>query len=222
MGKTLQELGLKEEVLPTAGEDLDDLPVFGSWAPPPPPGPYRFKLPMDLSAVWEPFLAPDKTPPERVRMLFDRDHPLQIVQCPKGVDLVGEPFETRLSNNERKRGKKGSDSKAASDLDYLLRALGERVKPRSNTEYIRMVQRHAGKEFAADITYNWQCSDQRDGRWADPTGTVHLMEGRKGCGEKFYEKDVPKQADGKVPLEVDCSSCGARLRAFANVDNIRS
>src|SRR5262245_10866366 len=147
MGKTLQELGLREEALPTAGEDLEDLPTFGGFAPPPPAGPYRFKLPQDLNAVWSLFDTPELEPKQRVRLELDRDHPLLITQSPKGVSN-GEPFETNLTNKERKRGK--SSEVKASDLDYLLRALGDKAKPKSNPGYIKAVQAHAGQEFGAD------------------------------------------------------------------------
>jgi hypothetical protein len=221
MGKSIQELAstLKEEALPTGGEGLDDLPVFGGFTPPPPAGAYRFALPQDLSAIWDVFDTPEKTPPQRVKAQFDRDHPLVIVQSPHGKSN-GEPFETRLTNNERKRGKGGAV--VASDLDYLLRALGETVKPKSNRECMAMVQRHGGKQFGADIRYNWRCSPDRDIRYRDAQGAVQVQEGKKGCDARYYEEDVPKNADGSVPYEINCGQCGALLRAFANLDNLRS
>lgn len=221
MGKSIQELAgeLKEEVLPTSGQDLDDLPTFGSFTPPPPPGAYRFKLPADLSSIWDLFDVSDKTPPQRVKATFDRDHPLLIVQSPGGRSN-NEPFETRLTNNERARGK--DKAVTASDMDYLLRALGEKQKPRSNREYIQVVQRHGGKEFGGDIRYSWRCSTDRDIRARDAAGAVQVVEGKKGCGESFYQEDVPKNAAGEVPYEIQCGNCGALLRAFANLDNLRA
>lgn len=221
MSKSIQELAseLKDDVLPTSGQDLDDLPTFGSFTPPPPPGAYRFKLPGDMSAIWDVFDVADKTPPQRVKAIFDRDHPLLIVQSPQGRSN-GEPFETRLTNNERKRGRDGAV--VASDMDYLLRALKEKTKPRSNREYMATVQRHAGEEFGADLRYSWRCSPDRDIRARDAQGSVQVVEGHKGCGEAYYQEDVPKLADGSVPYEINCGSCGALLRAFANLDNLRS
>jgi hypothetical protein len=221
MGKTLQELAgeLKDEVLPTSGQDLDDLPTFGSFAPPPPPGAYRFQLPSDLSSVWDLFDVADKTPPQRVKITFDRDHPLLIIQSPQGKSN-GEPFETRLTNNERSRGK--DKSVVASDLDYLLRALGSKTKPKSNREYMTVVQSNAGKQFGADLRYSWRCSKDRDIRARDGAGQVQVVEGKPGCGESYYQEDVPKTADGSVPYEIQCGGCGALLRAFANLDNLRS
>ena len=221
MPKSIQELAgeLKDDVLPTSGQGLDDLPTFGSFTPPPPPGAYRFELPRDLSAIWDLFDTPEKTPPQRVKATFDRDHPLVIVQSPQGKSN-GEPFETRLTNNERQRGK--DKAVTASDMDYLLRALGVKTKPRSNREYMQTVQQHGGKQFGADLRYSWRCSKDRDIRARDPQGQVQVIEGKKGCGASFYQEDVPKGANGEVPYEITCGDCGALLRAFANLDNLRS
>jgi hypothetical protein len=221
MSKSIQELAgqLKDEALPTAGQELEDLPIFGGFTPPPPPGAYRFQLPKDLTTVWDLFDVPDKQPPQRVRLTFDRDHPLLIVQSPKGASN-GEPFETRLTNNERGRGK-GKEI-IASDLDYLLRALGDKSKPNNNRGYMQAIQQHAGQEFGADLRYSWRCSKDRDIRARDGQGQVQVVEGKKGCGEAYYQEDVPKGADGAVPYEINCGQCGALLRAFANLDNLRA
>jgi hypothetical protein len=221
MGKSIQQLAgeLKDEVLPTSGEGLDDLPTFGGFTPPPPPGAYRFQLPADLSSIWDVFDTPEKTPPQRLKAQFDRDHPLLIIQSPQGKNN-NEPFETRLTNNERKRGKGGTTT--ASDMDYLLKALGETQKPKSNRAYMEVVQRYAGKQFGADLRYSWRCSRDRDIRARDDNGQVQVVEGKKGCGEAYYQEDVSKGPDGQVPYEVTCPNCGALLRAFANLDNLRS
>jgi len=172
-----------------------------------------------LNAVWDLFDVPDKTPPQRVRMVLDRDHPLLIVQSPGGKNN-NEPFETRLTNNERPRGK--DRSVVASELDYLLRALGEKGKPKSNREYMTMIQKHAGREFGADIRYSWTCSKEREKRAKDQNGAFTKIEGSHGCGEKYYQEDVPKDANGQVPFEVMCSACGNWMNAWANLDNLRS
>jgi hypothetical protein len=221
MSKSIQELSsqLKDEQLPTAGQDLEDLPTFGGFAPPPPAGAYRFQLPSDMSAIWDLIDVADKTPPQRVKANFDRDHPLLITQSPQSKSN-GEPFETRLTNVERGRGK--DKAVTASDLDYLLRALGDKQKPKSNREYMQAVQKHTGKQFGADLRYSWRCSKDRDIRARDANGQVQVVEGKKGCGEAYYQEDVPKNADGSVPYEITCGQCGALLRAFANLDNMRS
>src|SRR5438093_911844 len=150
MGKTLQDLGLKDDLLPTAGQDLDTLPDFGAFRDPPQPGAYRFQLPDDLTAIWELFET-TKTPSTRVRAIFDADHPLTIVQSP-GNRYNGEPFTTRFSNDERNRGSLGMHS----DMDFVLKALGGvKTKPKSNRDYIQALQQHKGKQFGADIRYSW-------------------------------------------------------------------
>lgn len=221
MGKSLQDLGLKEEALPTAGQALADLPEFGSFREPPQPGAYRFKLPTDLSSIWDVYDTPTKQPPQRIRAIFDKDHPLTIVQSPGGK-ANNDPFETRISNEERSRGK--DKSIVASDMDYVLRALKVEQKPGSNRAYIDAMKLQGGKEFSADIRYSWKCSSTRNIRVKDAAGAVQEVEGRKGCDTSFYQEDLPnggKDAVGNVPTQIQCT-CGALLRCFANLDNIRS
>ena len=221
MGKSLQDLGLKDDTaFPTAGQDLAGLPEFGQFREPPQPGAYRFALPTDLSTLYEPYDTPTKVPPQRVRVIFDRDHPLTIVQSPQGR-ANGEPFETRLSNEERPRGK--DKAIVASDWDYLIRALGVKQKPAGNKAYIQALLPHAGKQFGADIRYSWKCDPKRNIRVKDQQGNVVEVQGRPGCGNPYYQEDLPnggKQPDGLVPTQIQCQ-CGALLRCFANLDNIR-
>lgn len=216
MSKSLDELGLAADPLPTAGQDLADLPEFGSFEPPPQPGPFRFKLPGDLKAIYDVFDVA-ALGGQRIRVIFDREHPLLITQS-LGGKYNGQPFQTRLSNQERARGK--DKSVVASDLDYLLRALGDKAKPASNRGYIEALMKHAGAEFGADLRYAWRCSSDRDIRTRDQAGAVQVVEGQQGCGRAYYAEDVPKNADGTTPYEIPCE-CGAMLRAFANVDNLR-
>jgi hypothetical protein len=215
--KSLEDLGLKADTLPTAGQDLADLPEFGSFEPPPQPGPFRFRLPGDLGAIYDVFDAEGLG--QRVRAIFDREHPLLIVQS-LGGKYNGQPFHARVANNERNRGKKGSGV-VASDWDYLLRALRMKAKPTSNKGYIEALRGYSGQEFGADLRYSWRCSGDRDIRVRDAAGTVQAVEGTKGCGEAYYQEDVPKNPDGTTPYEITCS-CGALLRAFANLDNFRA
>lgn len=216
MGKSLQDLGLKDEPLPAA--NLDEAPVFGSFAPPPEPGAYRFKLPTDLSGVWDTI---DSSKGQRINMILDGDAPLLITQSANGRH-VGEPFQTRLSNVERKRGK---DAGEFSDLDYLLKAFGIKTRPAGNRAMIEAIRPHKGGEFGADVVYNWSCSEKRDKRVkvTAPDGTVstQVQEGQKGCGARYYQNDIPKNPDGSVPLEIQCGQCGASLRAFAQLENFR-
>lgn len=223
MGKSLNDLGLKDEKLPTAGQTLDDLPQFGQFAPPPQPGPMTFKLPGDLTNLWDTFEV-EKTPgtkETRVQIEFDASAPL-LIQQSAGNRYNNEPFQTKLNNNERARGK---DKKMASDLDYLIAAIDgpTAVRPDSNRGYIERVRAYAGKLFGGDMRWSWRCSKTRDKRVKDEQGNTVAVPGHMGCGEAYYQEDVLnlKQADGDFPLEISCK-CGAVLRAFGNIDNIRA
>lgn len=218
MGKSLQNLGLKEEALPTAGQALDDLPEFGTYREPPQPGDYRFQLPDSLDAIWDVYDATGKG--QRIRAVFDRDAPLMIVQSPGGLSNL-QPFETRISNEERPRGK--DKAVVASDMDYLLKAMKHKTKPRTNREYIDALKQYAKRQFGASIRFSWSCSTSRNIRVADGQGGVQEVPNKPGCGNKYYQEDLPnqgRQPDGKVPVQIQCQ-CGAVLRAFANLDNIR-
>lgn len=218
MGKSLNDLGLKEEALPEG--DLTDLPEFGSFTPPPQPGSYRFQLPKDLSQIWD--LVEAKVG-QRVNAIFDKDHPLMIVSSVDG-SYNGQPFETRLSNVERKRGKKDGDGPEVSDLDYLLAALGEKDRPKTNKAYAQKLQTYGGQQFSGNIEYAWTCNDKKNIRMKrdpnDPNSPTEEVEGKLGCGLKYYAKDVPKNADGTTPLTIQCS-CGNVVRAYANLQSIR-
>lgn len=220
MGKSLNDLGLKDEKLPeTAG--LDELPQFGAFAPPPQPGPMTFKLPGDLTNLWDTFEV-EKTPgvkETRVQIEFDANAPLMIVQSVGNVHN-NEPFQTKLNNNERARGK---DKKMASDLMYLIAAIDgvTAAKPDSNKGYIEKVRGYGGRLFGGDMRWSWRCSKTRNIRVKDQAGATVEVPDRKGCGEAYYQEDVSKQTDGTFPMEVQCK-CGAVLRAFGNIDNIRA
>src|SRR5258706_4788974 len=166
MAKGLKDLGLKDEPLPTAGQALDDLPQFGQFTPPPQPGPMRFQLPKDLTNIWDTFENKDKQ--TRITAIFDASAPLLIVQSAQGR-YNGEPFQTRLNNNERARGK---DKKLASDLDYLIAAIEgpAALRPTTNKEYITRVRAFNGKEFGGDMRYSWKCSKDRNIRVKNDNG----------------------------------------------------
>jgi len=222
MGKSLSDLELKDEKLPTAGEALNDLPQFGQFAPPPQPGPFRFKLPADLSNMYDTFeVEKNGVKSTRVQMEFDANKPLLIVQSAR-ERYNKEPYQTKINNNERARGK---DKKLASDMDYLIAAIDgpDAIKPANNREYLTRIQGYGGKEFSADIRWSWRCSKTRNIRGKDEAGNVVEVENKPGCGEAYYQEDVLnlKTADGEFPLEIACK-CGAVLRAFGNLDNIRA
>lgn len=220
-GKGLNDLGLKNEAMPQG--TLDDLPEFGGFTPPPQPGPYRFQLPVNLSKAWDVLDIAEKG--QRVKLVLDKDAPLLIVQSPSGK-VNGDTFQTQLTNVERKRGK---DAGEHSDMDYLLKAFGEKAKPKTNQEYCQKVMANAGKEFGSDIRWTWFCNDKKNIWTLGEDGKLTEVEGTKGCGRRYYQegqtsKDdqkIAKQEDGNFPLQVTCV-CGGVVRGFASLDNIRA
>lgn len=228
-GKSLQDLGLRDEELPTAGQLLDELPEFGARTPLPQPGSFRLRLPKDLSQCWAVIdVTKNGKEEQRVKLLFDKDNPLLIVQS-VGNRYDGQPLETNLTNNERARGNSGV---VASDLHYLVKAMGEKTVPKTNAAWVRLINGFGGREFGADWQYSWQCSENRDIYVPDGQGGTQKVEGRKGCGWRYYMGDsqpnptkkvgyIQRPAGGDVPTDIQCQ-CGAQVRAFGNLDNIRA
>lgn len=218
----LSDLGLTNE---RVGEAIDYNLIpdqMGSFQPPPQPGSYRFQLPNDLNNIWESFdYTSGKNPGKRLRAKFDDSYPLTIVQSP-GKVADGLPFQTSISNAERKRGKKDdATAPEVSDMDYLLRdAFGLEAKPATNLAYAQELMKHAGEVFGADLEWSWRCNVNRAIRVDNGAGGVTEVPTQMGCGTGYYQKDVPKQEDGTYPERITCQ-CGAQVRAFANMTRYR-
>lgn len=228
--KDLSPAPLKDAV------DFGNLPdQVGSFTPPPPPGPYRFKVPATLGEANF-----DKVDTQeygdRVTVKFDETAPLEIVQSPNGGGLNGTPLQIRVSNVPRERGKKGSGV-FASDFDYLLQALKEESRPTSNLGYAQALLKHKGDTFGADVEWSWNCNPKRAARFAqdDGAGGVTYSEvlnqetgqPHQGCGRRVYQSDktieqLKAANNGAFPLHIDCPQCGASVRAFPDLRKYRS
>ena len=204
-----------------AGFDVnyDDVPEqLGGFAPTPPPGSYRFRLPGDLANIWEQFdVTIDDKPQKRLRAQFEESSVLTITSSVSG-DQDGNAFRTRITNVERKRGK--SDAKA-SDMLYLLRALGDEQHYASNKAYAEALMKFAGKEFVADVEWAAWCNSNKPIRSQDEDGNTVIVESQNGCGERVYQRDIPK-VDGAYAETFGCPGCGALLRAFPNLARFRA
>lgn len=220
--------------------DMANLPDQSRQFPDPPqPGSYRFRMPRLTPANFEP-VQTDKGP--KVKVKFDDNAPLLIVQSPGGV-TNNEPFTTQLSNVTRERGKKGSGT-FASDWDYLNQALGHTTRPATNKAFAEQLiadsQKEGGAEFGADVEFNWHCNNSRDAYFpkldpatqqpttelekipaVDPTTGQPTGKFHQGCGTRYYQKDVDK-VDGKYPVRIICKKCTAQVRAFANLTRFRA
>ncbi len=118
-----------------------------------------------------------------------------------------------------------------SDMDYINRdVFGLSGKPGngSNLAYAQEFQKHGGEEMAADITWNWYCNPKKNIYADNGSGGFQQIDGQPGCGTSYYQRDVQKvpvdpnnPALGTGwPLRIQCT-CGANVRAFANLGNFR-
>lgn len=221
---SLNDLKLTKEVIEHDVADLDALPAqMGMRTPTLQPGPYVFALPA-LAALREAFdVVKREGEPDRLAVVFRDEAALIIAQAPD-KELVGKPFNNRLSNVARKRGK---GEVKVSDLDYLLQALGEKKMPNTNPAYGEAILRYAGRTFGADVELSYYCNNKNPIRTEDASGqtvTLDGQEGRglqKGCGSRFYQKDVSKDEEtGKFPIKIGCD-CGAILYANENLVRFR-
>lgn len=215
----LNQLGLGNEKL--EGADFDDIPenLGQSFPDPPQPGAFRFKLPADLSAIWSKVTSTDYG--ERIKAHFEDQHELQIVQSPN-KEHDGETFRWQVTNIPRERTK---EKILVSDMDLLLRALGETKRPANNKAYAQTLMKYAGKEFGATIELSWRCRDDKEIYVDDGTGTgaTVKVDDKLGCGARYYQRDVQK-VDGKYPIRITCANpeCGANIRAFPNLGGFKA
>jgi len=197
--------------------DFDNLPEqMGGFQDPPQPGSYRFETPKSFTgANFEEYEDEGR---KYLRVKFDQNAPLRIVQS-VNPDYTDTPFTTRLSNEPRRRGK-GEDAPKASDLDYYIKAVKhEGARPASNKAWAQAIIASGGKQWGADIEFSWVCNPNKNIYSVNDAGTAVEVEGQKGCGAKYYQRDIAK-VEGKFPVRIECS-CGAQVRAFANLTRFR-
>jgi hypothetical protein len=121
-----------------------------------------------------------------------------------------------VSNVERPRGK---DKIKVSDMAYLLRALGhdKPLKNGANLDWAKALLQYAGKEFDATIEVQAFCNDKKDIYAEDGQGGSQVVEGTKGCGARYYQRDLEGlKENGVYPERFTCTgnngACGASLR----------
>lgn len=238
----LSDLKLGTDAVGDDTTDFANMPdqMGGAFPDPPYPGAYRLQLPnaQAMQSIWDLVDYEGegvKNPGKRIVAKFNSDAPLVIVQSAGGA-MDGEPWQTRISNVERRRGKKDDPTAPfVSDMDYLLRdAFGVETKPKTNMAYAQALTQFAGKDFGVDISWSWRCDPKKNIRVEDETaaGGYKEVEGQPGCGNKWYEQDItksgllvladPEKPEGRkvFPLRITCP-CGANVRAFANIERFR-
>lgn len=214
---SLENLGLSNEQL--QGASFDDIPenIGQSFPDPPQPGTYRFRLPASMAAIWAKVASANHG--ERINALFEEGAELVIVQSPGGAHN-GEEFRYRCSNVPRERTK---EKILVSDMDLLLRALGETARPSTNKAYAQALMKYAGKEFTATVEFSWRCRDDKEIYVDDGAGGTAKVDGKMGCGTRFYQRDVAK-VEGAYPVRITCSNpeCGSNIRAFPNLTGFKA
>lgn len=223
----LSELQLKEDQQ-IAGGDWADLPEqLGSFADPPQPGHYRVRFPSAgaIGESWDVIDVTKPAPGQRIVSKLQGDAALVIVHA-ANQKYINEPLETRISNAERKRGK--DETKLASDMDYALIATKYTgPRPQGNRAYAEAFLTVANKEIKVDWEYSWYCNPNKPARINDGQNGVVVCDGQegrpdqKGCGTRYYQKDIDKQPDEKTgemvyPVTIQCQ-CGASVRAFGQI-----
>lgn len=215
----INDLNLKEEdIVP----DYNEIPEeFGQRTPPPQPGTYVFKLPEDLTSVWEPFEANiNGEQKQRIRAVLRDEHALIM----SGNGRENEPFGAYISGAERPRGKERTP---VSDLTYLVRCFGE--KPRTPKEHATALIKHGGESFRADVEWSAYCNPKKDAYFevkeTDDDGNEVIVtkqvEGTQGCSENYYQQDIPRDEHGLYQQRFTCGKCGASLMAFPSLRNFK-
>jgi hypothetical protein len=206
--------------------DPDELAgQIGSYIPVPQPGTYRFKLPGDLTSVYE---TVDTPKGQRIKAVF-RDESALF------VETLNQPFPyVALSSEEREVGKA---KKPGAELAYLLTALGEDKLPGfSNSRgYAQALQKHSGESFVADVDWSVNCSTKKDIWVFDEEAKKTIKkEGTKGCGRLYATSEfdsknanggksilIPKYEDGNLSDRFPCE-CGAQLKvSFPRLKNFK-
>lgn len=214
---SLQDLGLGNEKL--EGAEFGDIPenLGQSFVDPPQPGKYRFKFPTNMTAIWAGI--DSEKHGKRINAIFNEGSSLTIVQSPNTTTLPGEEFDTRISNVPRERTK---EKILVSDMDLLLRAMGVTQRPKTNKDYAQALMKFGGKEFEATVEWSYRCDPKKEIYADDGTGNQQKVEGKFGCGARYYQRDVPKE-NGLQPIRITCGNpeCGASIRAFANLTGFK-
>lgn len=213
---SIHDLGLNDE---PRGLDFNAMPTgMGSRPVTPQPGIYKFRLPSE-DALFNAFDVIDDGTDKILQVKF-RDEAMLF-----NVSL-NNWYSTNV-NNRIRSFKRGEDNITFSDLSLLIAATKVPVPDNpTDTDLANALVSAAGKEFMAEHTLSTACSSKRDVYRDGKT-----IPGLKGCGlsyssDPYTKKDgtevlpIPKDA-GALALRFTCS-CGAELRAWANLRGFRS
>lgn len=224
----LDELTLGADPIATDEVPTENIPEQGgSYIPLLPFTTFQFRLPDDLAECWEAFEHTDATTgakTQRVRLRLDASHPLVVVGGPRD----GAVMTATISSVPRPRGR---EKQPIADLFYLLRtSLADKTPIRTQSDWIRAINAHAGRSIWLDLGGSARCDDTRV-RYIltvnpeDPESylAVEDPDGHHGCGHKYYTRDVKRDPETGQPLErFQCDKCGASLRVFQQIEKFKA
>lgn len=213
---------------------------FGDFAPAPQPGRnYAFMLPrFDPDTDWNEYDAAEGI--RRLALQFGGRKegavpPLTVLESPTGKH-VGDPVNTRISNEERTFGEKNKDKSAVSPMHYLMVALGEDPSGWSNMKFAEALIRHSNGKFRARVQWQTNCNPKNNIYvWdADQNKSVE-QEGTPGCDTKWANREFTNGKGVKtyqIPYKTDeglthefantfTCHCGAYLRPFVEISNFQ-
>lgn len=208
----LSELGLSNAVL----EDVDYTSIpeeRGEFTPPLQPGPYVFELPSptNLESSWEVIA---RNGEQRVQAVLTGESSLI-------AHLAGnatQNFSAWINNNAYPRG---AEKIPVSDMQYLVRSIDPTATPKSNTEFVQVLNGLAGRRFKATVAWSAYCNPNKDVYFPDGEGNLQVHEGTKGCGTNYYQQNIPRGDDNLFIDRFECSECGATVRAFPRLRNFQ-
>jgi hypothetical protein len=212
----INDLGLRNEELPLG--DIADMPSgFGSNAPVPQPGIYRFRLPSE-EAIMNCFEVTDSESGQILTAIF-KDEAFLFNETLK------QYYSGRVNSRIRMIGK-GEDKKPVSDFALLLKAVKSLPEHNTLASMAQALTKAAGRTFIAEHQLTATCNPQRD---IYQDGKV--LTGKKGCGARYGQEAYTPQngkpvgaipvVDGMVATRFTCE-CGAELRAWGQLRGFRS
>jgi hypothetical protein len=191
-------------------------------------------LPEDLTTIWTKIDTKEKG--TRISAGFTRDNPLVIEQDNEFDGFYkNSPVTTYINNIEYPRGKERVE---IPDMYYLITALEanlpkeQKSKLVTNADYVRALQKQAGKLFKARLHWETYCNPNKNiyaaVEDAEGNTTVKEQEGTPGCEKKYVSYDsnkytkIPTDENGAFKdrfdeAEVDPNGCPASLIANAKL-----
>lgn len=215
----INSLGLNPEEFNDVNFDSMPATIGGSFAKPPQPATYIFKMPpaQALFAAINPVATTEWG--QRVALK------LKDAAALKNTTL-GEQYNGYISNVPRYIGS-GDNRQAVSDWLMLLKALGITPEGNNNAAHVKAMLLAADRLFSAEHTLTANCSETRD---IYKDGSV--QKGVKGCGLRYAVKgysgrngkpdtlSIPKDEEGLVATRFLCA-CGAEVSCFGKLQAFR-